>query len=120
MAAAGWRSDAGVSVAVDFSRHLDLIDDGLEGDELPQDDLAPAPPGLAAALADDLPGVFAEVSEAERERREWSWDDGGGPLLVPERDEPEPPPPPPPFPEGGTAEALAAAASPNAPAAAMR
>lgn len=37
-----WRSDTSVSAAVDVSRALDLIDDGLEGDVLPEEDVSPA------------------------------------------------------------------------------
>lgn len=63
-----YRSDTSVSVAVDWARHLDLIDDGLEHDVLPEEDISPA--GAVDLLAEDV----------ERERRNFMWTESGAPL----------------------------------------
>ena len=95
------RSDTSASVAVDFSRHLELLADGLEQDVLPEEDVSPAGAagGYQALLEGASAGLFEDIPELERERRALEWHDlaplvGGGEDDVLADAPPLPPPPP--------------------------
>ena len=97
-------SDHSLSAALDLSRCLDLLDDGLEGDVLPEEDVSPAGAGGVQAPALLVDGGYAgplmeDMTELERERRAQEWHDLAPVEGAAEDDvlaEPEPPPPPPP------------------------
>lgn len=99
-----WRTDTAVSAAVDFGRHLDIIDDGLDDEPLPDEVVAPAAgaePPAPVVLDEHGANIFLEVDEVERERRAFEWADPGPSLLDTAEGAPPEDVPLPPLPEGG-------------------
>ena len=89
-----WRSDTAPSAAVDWSKHLDIVDDGLEDDVLPEEDVSPAAGYQQNEVLDEGgSNIFEEISELERERRAFLWNDLGPSLAIDDDEEDLSPPP---------------------------